>query len=376
MGPGCGDHRPRDRRRHAAREESRRVVAEIPNRELADEAPLYDRPHNVAPYRPAPMEAPEFSSRDLSADLLTIRRVGGCLLEALDLAAVRLHGSHQYDCGTGRRRGDCADQRNRHQCRDVARWQWPLLRALAARRRTADCRGMLPQSFDGRRAAGGRHQQSELRQSGAAGDHGAAGRSDRRNRRKRAGIFETPITGGNVSLYNETLGEAIWPTPVMGIVGLMKTAAPVTIPFKEEGRTVMLLGGPGLVRTRRGSAGRNTPRSCSTRCGDCRRRSTSIMKSGCKTAIREIVVGGPGGIGARFERRRAGRRAGRVLLRAVSARRLISRPVSMPNLRCFTKVRRGFWCRPRRRKKLNRSRESHKVEALRIGVTMKERLRI
>jgi phosphoribosylformylglycinamidine (FGAM) synthase-like enzyme len=59
--------------------------------------------------------------------------------------------------------------------------------------------------------------------------------------------FETPITGGNVSLYNETLGEAIWPTPVMGIVGLLKTAPPVTIPFKEEGRTVMLLGGLGSV---------------------------------------------------------------------------------------------------------------------------------
>jgi len=57
--------------------------------------------------------------------------------------------------------------------------------------------------------------------------------------------FETPITGGNVSLYNETLGEAIWPTPVMGIVGLVKTAPPVTIPFKEAGRTVMLLGGLG-----------------------------------------------------------------------------------------------------------------------------------
>src|SRR5450759_3563034 len=38
------------------------VVAEIPNRELADEAPLYDRPHNAAPYRPAPMDAPRFSS--------------------------------------------------------------------------------------------------------------------------------------------------------------------------------------------------------------------------------------------------------------------------------------------------------------------------
>src|SRR5271156_4519511 len=35
------------------------VAAEIPNRELADEAPLYDRPHNAPPYRPAPMEAPE-----------------------------------------------------------------------------------------------------------------------------------------------------------------------------------------------------------------------------------------------------------------------------------------------------------------------------
>jgi phosphoribosylformylglycinamidine synthase len=58
-------------------------------------------------------------------------------------------------------------------------------------------------------------------------------------------FFETPITGGNVSLYNETLGEAIWPSPVMGIVGLMKTAEPMTIPFKNEGRTVMLVGGFG-----------------------------------------------------------------------------------------------------------------------------------
>ena len=58
-------------------------------------------------------------------------------------------------------------------------------------------------------------------------------------------FFETPITGGNVSLYNETLGEGIYPTPVMGIVGLMKTAAPVTIDFKNPGRSVMLIGGIG-----------------------------------------------------------------------------------------------------------------------------------
>ncbi len=73
-------------------------------------------------------------------------------------------------------------------------------------------------------------------------------------------FFETPITGGNVSLYNETLGEGIYPTPVMGIVGLMKTAAPVTIPFKNAGRSVMLLGGLGHLRRHRASAARSTPR--------------------------------------------------------------------------------------------------------------------
>jgi phosphoribosylformylglycinamidine synthase subunit PurL len=58
-------------------------------------------------------------------------------------------------------------------------------------------------------------------------------------------FFETPITGGNVSLYNETLGEPIFPSPVVGIVGIMPTAAPVTIDFKEPGRSVILLGGVG-----------------------------------------------------------------------------------------------------------------------------------
>src|ERR1700730_5117863 len=57
--------------------------------------------------------------------------------------------------------------------------------------------------------------------------------------------FDVPITGGNVTLYNETLGEGIWPSPVMGVVGVMKTGAPVGIHFKELGRTVMLVGGVG-----------------------------------------------------------------------------------------------------------------------------------
>ena len=58
-------------------------------------------------------------------------------------------------------------------------------------------------------------------------------------------FFETPITGGNVSLYNETLGDAIFPSPVVGIVGLMKTGAPTTIDFKQPGQAVVLVGGLG-----------------------------------------------------------------------------------------------------------------------------------
>ncbi len=64
-------------------------------------------------------------------------------------------------------------------------------------------------------------------------------------------FFDTPITGGNVSLYNETLREGIFPTPVLGIVGLMKTQQPVTIDFKAPGRSVVLLGGLGSCDDRR-----------------------------------------------------------------------------------------------------------------------------
>jgi phosphoribosylformylglycinamidine synthase len=58
-------------------------------------------------------------------------------------------------------------------------------------------------------------------------------------------FFEAPITGGNVSLYNETLGEGIYPTPVLGVIGLMKTALPAPMRFRREGAAILLLGGLG-----------------------------------------------------------------------------------------------------------------------------------
>jgi phosphoribosylformylglycinamidine synthase subunit PurL len=53
----------------------------------------------------------------------------------------------------------------------------------------------------------------------------------------------TPITGGNVSLYNETDGRAIYPTPVIGVIGLLEHAdRVVTRRFQAAGDVVLLLG--------------------------------------------------------------------------------------------------------------------------------------
>ena len=55
--------------------------------------------------------------------------------------------------------------------------------------------------------------------------------------------LDVPITGGNVSLYNETEGRAIYPTPVLGVVGLLPDASrTVTRAFTTAGAAVVLLG--------------------------------------------------------------------------------------------------------------------------------------
>ena len=55
--------------------------------------------------------------------------------------------------------------------------------------------------------------------------------------------LDTPITGGNVSLYNETDGKAIYPTPVIGVVGLLEHAdRVVSRRFQAAGDAIVLLG--------------------------------------------------------------------------------------------------------------------------------------
>jgi phosphoribosylformylglycinamidine synthase len=55
----------------------------------------------------------------------------------------------------------------------------------------------------------------------------------------------TPVTGGNVSFYNENPGGAVFPTPTIGMVGLIDDITHVTrAPFQRSGATVVLLGNP------------------------------------------------------------------------------------------------------------------------------------
>jgi phosphoribosylformylglycinamidine synthase subunit PurL len=55
--------------------------------------------------------------------------------------------------------------------------------------------------------------------------------------------LETPVIGGNVSLYNETNGEAIYPTPVVGMVGLIEDIRHITTQsFKRAGDLIYVIG--------------------------------------------------------------------------------------------------------------------------------------
>src|SRR5690606_20108004 len=58
-----------------------------------------------------------------------------------------------------------------------------------------------------------------------------------------AKALSTPVVGGNVSLYNETAGSAVYPTPVIGMVGVLDdVAGRLTQAFRRAGDAVYLVG--------------------------------------------------------------------------------------------------------------------------------------
>jgi phosphoribosylformylglycinamidine synthase len=229
-----------------------KVVAEIPNRALADEAPRYDRPFTT-PLRIAPMQAPSFSSANLSADLLK-------LIASEDLCSKRwIWQQYDYMVRTNTTAGpgsDAAVVRVKEIDTSIAmaldgngRYCYLDPREGAKLNVAECCRnlatlGALPIAATNNLNFGNPERPEIMAQLVEAVEGMA----------EACEFFETPITGGNVSLYNETLGEGIYPTPVLGIIGLMPTARPVPRHFQNEGRSILLLGGLGETdETRFGS---------------------------------------------------------------------------------------------------------------------------
>ena len=225
------------------------VVAEIPAHPLAEEAPLYDRPH-TQPLRAVPMEAPPIPAGRPQEDLLS-------LLASGDICSKRwIWEQYDHTVRTNTVQGpgiDAAIVRIKETGTSVAmsldgngRYCY-LSPREGARLLVAECCrnlstvGALPVAATNNLNFGNPERPEIMAQLVEVVE--AMGEACR--------FFETPITGGNVSLYNETLGEAVFPTPVLGIVGLLPTAPPVTLDFKQPERVVILLGGLGSCEPER-----------------------------------------------------------------------------------------------------------------------------
>jgi phosphoribosylformylglycinamidine synthase len=221
-----------------------KVVAEIPNRELADEAPLYDRPHTM-PMRKAPMDAPH---RLPPAD---VQDALPKLLASPDICNKRwIWQQYDYQVRTNTIAGpghDAAIVRVKETGTSVAmsldgngRYCYLSPREGAKLAVAEACRNLSTVGAKPLAATNclnfGNPERPEIMAQLVEAIEGMA---------EACRFFDTPITGGNVSLYNETLGEGIYPTPVIGIVGTLGTAPPIPVQFQATGRTLVLVGGIG-----------------------------------------------------------------------------------------------------------------------------------
>ena len=242
---------PRLRIRHRGE-----LVADIPNRSLTDDASLYHRPVGVwkAPVPPDPPEtalAELSKQRDFTADLTL-------LLSCPNICSKRwVHD--QYDsmvqtntvqgpggeAGVMRIKGSgIRGQGSENHERGLAmaldgngRWCYldprlGAIHAVAEAARKVACTGATPVAATNCLNFGNPEKPEIMAQLSSAID-GIA---------EACTALGTPITGGNVSLYNETRGEGIYPTPVVGIVGVLDDAAKaVPAHFQRAGEAIILL---------------------------------------------------------------------------------------------------------------------------------------
>jgi phosphoribosylformylglycinamidine synthase II len=238
------------------------LVADIPNTSLTDDAPRYHRPIGVwnvpVPREPAPETLRELNAkRDFAADLKS-------LLASSNICSKRWV-YEQYDSmvqtntvqgpggGAGVMRIKPAEpggtQRGLAMALDGnSRWCYldPRLgaaHAVAEAARKVACTGATPVAATNCLNFGNPEKPEIMAQLSSAID-GIA---------EACAALGTPITGGNVSLYNETRGEAIYPTPVVGVVGILEDVSKaVPAGFQQVGDAVLLIR-PRMLASRNGS---------------------------------------------------------------------------------------------------------------------------
>ncbi len=221
------------------------VVAEIPNQALTDDAPVYKRPlERWEP--PVPREMPQGINLAGTSDLTpNLKRL---------LAAPNICGKRwiwqQYDSMVltntveGPGAGDAGVIRIKGSQRGLAmaldgngRWCYldprlGAMHAVAEAARNVACAGATPIGGTNCLNFGNPEKPHIMWQFSQVID----------GITKACEELEIPITGGNVSFYNETLGEGIYPTPVLGIVGIFEDVHKAVRPgFRESGHAIVLL---------------------------------------------------------------------------------------------------------------------------------------
>jgi phosphoribosylformylglycinamidine synthase len=222
------------------------LVAEIPNSALTDEAPLYRRPfaepeylqeaqripfESLAPPRPAPevlktlLASPNIASkRWVFRQYDHMVRTNTLVVPGMGAGVIRVKG-------TDRALALSVDCNSRYVYLD------PYLgaqHAVAEAARNVACAGGQPIGATNCLNFGNPQRPDIMWQFARA----VAGMGDACRQ------LDIPITGGNVSLYNETDGSGVLPTPVLGVVGLVEHADRVVRrPFRQDGDAVVLLGG-------------------------------------------------------------------------------------------------------------------------------------
>jgi phosphoribosylformylglycinamidine synthase II len=232
-----------------------RVVAEIPAHAIAEEGPRYERP--VAATEAACGSLVEFAApgADLTEDFRE--------LLASPAIASKYWITEQYDSmvRTNTRFGpgasDAAVLRLKETERGLAlstdgngRWcflspRLGAMHAVAEAARNVACSGARPVAATNCLNFGNPEKPEVMRQFSEAVD-GIA---------EACRALQIPITGGNVSFYNETLGKPIYPTPILGVLGVLEDADfAVGSGFDKEGDAIVLLDGAGAAAARAGDS--------------------------------------------------------------------------------------------------------------------------